>query len=110
MIYFDHAANTKARKEVLEAFLETEEQYGGNTNSLHPEGLKAKARYEELNAQVLSLLGLDSSVYEVVYTSSATESNNLAIKGLYESYSGYGNRMLSSEFEHSSTNGALAQK
>lgn len=108
MIYFDHAANTKPRKEVLEIFLETEKQYEGNTNSLHPEGEKAKAYYEALNAKVLSLLGLDPAIYEVVYTSSATESNNLAIKGLYESYSGYGNRMLSSEFEHSSTNGALA--
>lgn len=108
MIYFDHAANTKARKEVLDAFLATEEQYEGNTNSLHPEGRKAEEYYEILNSQVLSLLGLEHAQYEVVYTSSATESNNLAIKGLYESYSGYGNRMLSSEFEHSSTNGALA--
>jgi len=108
MIYFDHAANTKARKEVLNAFVETEENYIGNTNSLHSEGRRALAYYEELNHEVLSLLHLDPSIYETVYTSSATESNNLAIKGLYESYSGYGNRLLSSEFEHSSSNGALA--
>ena len=88
MIYFDHAANTKARKEVLDAFVETEENYIGNTNSLHPEGRRALAYYEELNHEVLSLLHLDPSMYETVYTSSATESNNLAIKGLYESYSG----------------------
>ena len=76
MIYFDHAANTKARKEVLDAFLATEEQYEGNTNSLHPEGRKAEEYYEILNSQVLSLLGLEHAQYEVVYTSSATESNN----------------------------------
>lgn len=107
-IYLDHAANTPAREEVLLEFLRAEQNYIGNTNSLHGEGRLAKAAFDEYNRRLLTLLGLDDAAYEIVYTSSATEANNLAIKGLAKAYSGFGNKILVSEFEHSSVNACLS--
>lgn len=107
MIYLDYSANFPVREEVLQALCETERDYRGNVVSVHPEGDRSKKKYEELNAQILSLLRLDPKEYEIVYTSSASESNNLAIKGIYESYLGFGKHILVSEFEHSSCNAAL---
>ena len=108
MIYLDYAANYPVKKEVLETLCQTEMNYRGNANSLHEEGRQSFLFYEECNHRILTLLHLDPSVYEVIYTSSATESNNTVLKGLFQSYSGFSNLILSSEFEHSSVNGTLA--
>lgn len=108
MIYLDYAANYPTKKEVLDSLVQTELSFPGNMNSTHALGTLSFAEYERLNTEILKNLGLDPEVYEAIYTSSGTESNNLAIKGIYESYSGFGNTILSSEFEHSSTNAALA--
>lgn len=108
MIYLDYSANHPVRKEVLEAFVKTEETFFGNANSLHALGREAEREYERLDASVLSLLGLSSEEYEIIYTSSATESNNTVIKGIFDSYSGFGKHILTSQFEHSSVNGTLS--
>ncbi len=108
MIYFDYSANYPVLDETLNEFVRVEKEARGNANSLHDEGKQALHLYEEANAKIFSLLHLDPKVYEIIYTSSATESNNLAIKGVYRSYRGLGNKLLASEFEHSSTNAALA--
>ncbi len=108
MIYFDNAANRPVKDEVLDELIRTEKEYMGNSNSLHKAGINAHKKYLELQAKVFELFNLDPNEYDLIFTSSATESNNLAIKGIYESYSGFGNVFLSSEFEHSSTNAALA--
>lgn len=63
--------------------------------------------YEKTDRELLSLFRLDPKEYETVYTSSASESNNLAIKGVFQSYQGYGRHILVSEFEHSSVNATL---
>ncbi len=108
MIYFDNAANKPASLEALDELIKVEKEYLGNSNSLHLAGSLAHEKYLSLQKRVFELLNLDESGYDLIFTSGATESNNLAIKGIYESYSGYGNTFLSSEFEHSSTNAALA--
>ncbi len=107
MIYLDFAANAPVRKEVLETFARVESAYYGNAISIHPAGQASKEEYDRLNKKALGLFGVPESDYEIVYTSSASESNNLAIKGIYESYAGYGIHILASEFEHSSVNAAL---
>ncbi len=108
MVYFDYAANYPLSKEVLDVFSKVETERCGNANSLHREGKKSLSLIEEASKKILSLLSCDEDEYEVIYTSSATESNNLAIKGVYRSYSGFGKRIIASEFEHSSVNATLS--
>ena len=108
MIYLDNAANAPVKDEVLDEFCRVEKTYLGNANSIHEAGKASNAFYEECTNKLLNLLGLDPFVYEVVYTSGATESNNLAISGVANAYSGFGDHFLSSEFEHSSVNAPLS--
>ncbi|MCX7615510.1 MAG: cysteine desulfurase [Clostridiales bacterium] len=106
MIYLDYAANTPVREEVLAVFLETSRQYIANPNSSHPLGVLAKARLDESTQHMLKMLG--ASEYELVYTSGATESNNLAIKGIAEKYKNNGKHIITTYLEHSSVNGTVA--
>ena len=106
MIYLDYAANYPAKKEVLDALVDVELNYYGNYNSSHKLGIKSKEKYNELNNKIKDILSLDDN-YSIIYTSSATEANNLAIKGICSSYSGFGKKILVSELEHSSINGTL---
>ena len=108
MIYFDNAANRLVKKEVLDELIKTEMDFIGNSNSSHEAGLLAHEKYLSLEKEIMQALDLDPTAYDLIFTSGATESNNLAIKGIYESYSGFGNTLLSSEFEHSSTNATMA--
>lgn len=106
MIYLDYAANYPCKKEVLAALTEVELNYIGNYNSTHTAGLKSKEKFNEINTSIKNILNIDDE-HEVIYVSSATEANNLAIKGICSSYSGFGKKILVSELEHSSINGAL---
>ena len=108
MPYFDYAANYPLSEEVLATFSNVESERFGNANSLHEEGKKSLVVIKEANKRILSLLSLNEDEYEVIYTSGATESNNLAIKGVYRSYLGNGKRIIASEFEHSSVNATLS--
>lgn len=106
LVYLDYAANYPVKKEVLNEFINVETNYIGNYNSTHALGRQAKAKFEEYNNGIKRLLKLDNS-YDIIYTSSATEANNLAIKGIVESYKGFGKKILVSEFEHNSVNATL---
>ncbi len=108
MIYLDYASNHPVRKEVLDEFVKIESTYEGNCNSIHGLGRESLAFFHEIDDRMYHLLNLDKEEYEVIYTSSASESNNMVIKGLFESYTGYSTNVLSSPFEHSSVNAALA--
>ena len=107
MIYLDSASGRKVKKEVLEYFNEIESNYFSNANSLHSLGKKSLEMNEYFNKEILKLLELDSNEFEIIHTSSGTEANNLAIKGIANSYSGFGKHILVSPFEHSSTNATL---
>ncbi|MPM35310.1 Cysteine desulfurase IscS [bioreactor metagenome] len=106
MIYLDYAANTPVRKEVLAVFEETSREYIANPNSSHSLGLQAKERLYACTQRTLALLGMPER--EVVYTSGASESNNLAIKGIAGTYKNRGKHIISTYLEHSSVNGALS--
>lgn len=106
MIYLDYSANFPVNKEVLDYMCEVELKYYGNYNSSHKLGLLSKQKYQEMDNHIKNILNLDDN-HEIIYTSSATESNNLAILGIAESYSGFGKKILVSELEHSSINATL---
>lgn len=79
-LYFDHAATTPCDPRVQKILLRALAEENGNPHSTtHVSGLRAADMVEQARAEVASLLGTD--VREIVFTSGATESNNLAIKG-----------------------------
>lgn len=106
MIYLDYAANTPPCKEAIQTFAEVSREYIANPNSPHPAGLAAKARLDEATGQLATLLHVKED--EIIYTSGASESNNLAIKGAAEQYQKYGKHIITTFLEHSSVNGAMA--
>ncbi len=105
MIYLDYSANTPSDERVIESFVQTERQFWGNPNSTHVAGRAAEAKMEEVTASIAELLGCESS--EIIYTSGASESNNLAIKGIAEAHRHVGRHIISTTLEHSSVGGAL---
>ncbi|MGW8435579.1 cysteine desulfurase family protein [Nocardiopsis sp. NPDC055551] len=80
MVYLDHAATTDVRPEVI---AEISAQLGalGNPSSLHGHGRAARRTVEEARESIAAAVG--ATPHEVVFTAGGTESNNIAIKGLY---------------------------
>ncbi len=107
MIYLDYAANYPTKKLVLDELYSVELNYIGNANSTHSLGQKSKQLLNECNDNIYKYLNLDKDKYDIIHTSSATEANNLAIKGIVKSYSAFGNKILVSELEHNSINATL---
>jgi len=103
MIYLDYAANTPPEAEVLEAFCSVSKEYIANPNSNYLLGVEANNRLRKATEQIASLLGTQGS--EIIYTSGATESNNLAIKGVAGKYKKYGRHIITTFLEHSSVTG-----
>lgn len=97
MLYLDYSATTPVDPRVMDAFAKAAESFG-NYNSSHDIGLKTKAM---LDTAVQSCCrSLEAEEFELIYTSGASESNNLAIKG-YCAAKGKG-RIITTWFEHSS--------
>ena len=105
MIYLDYSANTPADPAVLEAFCQTERTYVGNPNSTHPAGQAARAEMARATEHIAALLGVSPS--EIIYTSGASESNNLAVKGIAQASRHTGRHIISTALEHASVGGAL---
>jgi cysteine desulfurase len=80
MAYLDHAATTPMLPEAIEAYVAAAGQVG-NASSLHAPGRGARRRVEESREQVAAALGARPS--EVVFTAGGTESDNLAVKGIF---------------------------
>lgn len=106
MIYLDYAADTPADRKVLDEFYDVTLRYPANPNALHTLGRQAGERLDKCTAQIAGLLKLKDS--EVIYTSGATEANNLAIKGVAEKYRSMGRHIITTYLEHASVNGAVA--
>ena len=100
MVYLDCAANSPVEGEVLDTFYEVTKNYYANPNSNHKLGLIAKKLIEDSTNHIASLLRVLPE--EIIYTSGATESNNLAIKGVCERYKNYGKHIIVSGLEHNS--------
>ena len=100
MIYLDYCATTPVDKRVLESFEKVSLEYFANPNSLYSEGVRAKGLMDAATQQVADLLHVNSS--EVIFTSGASESNNLAIMGVINKYKERGKTIITTKLEHSS--------
>ncbi|MDF7799888.1 cysteine desulfurase family protein [Pontiellaceae bacterium B1224] len=100
-MYFDYAATTPPNEDVLKTFNTVNRDFWANPHALHRPGMRAESLLEQSRKQVLSLLG-SSNEFRCVFTSGATESNNLAIKGAAHAYAKRGRHIITSAAEHPS--------
>lgn len=100
MIYLDYSASTPVDNDVLKLFYNTTKKYYANPNSSHKLGRKAKELIDNCTLNIANNLHVLPE--EIIYTSGASESNNLAIKGICERYKTHGKHILISSLEHNS--------
>src|SRR6516164_5864119 len=98
-IYLDNHATTRTDPRVLDAMLPFfTEHYGNAASRTHAFGWKAEEAVDTARGQVAALIGADAK--EIVFTSGATESNNLAIKGVAGMHRREGNHIVTVQTEH----------
>ncbi|MEK6742480.1 MAG: cysteine desulfurase family protein [Nitrospirota bacterium] len=96
-IYLDYNASTPIASKVLEAMMPYLTSKFGNPSSSHSFGVECRAAIEQAREQVANLLGCEA--LEIIFTSGATESNNMVIKGIAKA-AGKGKHFITSQVEH----------
>lgn len=102
-VYLDYAATTPvdpAVAEVMRAYLTPETAFGNPASRQHAYGRQAAEAVEQARASVAGLVGAEP--VEIIWTSGATESNNLAIKGAAQAYADRGRHLITLKTEHKS--------
>lgn len=111
-IYLDYAANTPVDEEVLKTFDEATIKYFGNPNSTHSLGVLAKEQIDIATNKIIhnmkEKLNIADNI-ELIYTSGASESNNLALKGVARAYRNNGKHIITTFLEHSSVSSPLTR-
>lgn len=105
-IFFDHISTTPIDSRVLEAMMPYfTERYGNPSSHIHDQGQQALKAIDAARAEVAGLVNAKPEA--IVFTSGATEANNLAIKGAAEAWGKKGKHLVASEVEHFSVLNAL---
>ena len=100
LIYMDHHATTPVHEEVLEEMLPYfAERFGNPSSSTHKYGSDSRIAVERAREQIAELIGAESAE-EIIFTSGATESDNLALKGVAYKLKERGNRIITIGTEH----------
>lgn len=99
-IYLDNAATTKPCGEAVSAAVDAMTENYGNPSSLHRAGLDAQLAVDKAREAIAASIGADSS--EIYFTSGATESNNLALRGISAAYGRKRRKIVISSVEHAS--------
>jgi cysteine desulfurase len=97
-IYLDNNSSTKVSKEVLDAMLPYFSENHGNPSSMHTMGQEANLAVQNAREQVAQVIGAEPQ--EIVFTSSGTESDNLALLGFAYANKTKGNHIITSSIEH----------
>lgn len=100
MIYLDYSATTPVLFDVLESYNKATKDYMGNANSIHALGVKSKVLLNSATRQICELFNIQED--ELIFTSGATESNNMALKGVALAYKSRGKHIIVSKLEHPS--------
>ncbi len=107
MIYFDNAATTIPKEEILETFFTVTKKFPANPNAMHDLGREARSLIRASEEQVANLFSVKPS--EVIFTSCASESNNLAIQGILKSYPQRKKYLVTTPLEHASLSAQMEQ-
>ena len=101
MIYLDNAATTKPNQDVLDTFVKVNQSLYFNPNSPHKAGLQAEQLLQQTKREIKELLQLNNA-FEVLFTSGATESNNIALQGIARKKKAFAPEIITSVLEHPS--------
>lgn len=105
-IYLDNAATTKPCEEAVSAAVAAMTENFGNPSSLHRAGLNAQLAVDKARKIIAASLGADSN--SIIFTSGATESNNLALRGICAAYGKKRRKIVASSVEHASVEETLS--
>lgn len=95
-MYFDFTATTKMDEDILKTYVDIQSKYYANTTSLHMFGQKCNNIYEQMKDEIRNILNVNG---DIIFTSNATEANNLSIFGLTSEKKG---KIITTKIEHPS--------
>ena len=98
LLYFDHAATTPVKDEVLKEMLPYFSNNYGNASSIYSIGRRSKKALDTARTRVAKAIGCTEK--EIYFTSCGSESDNLAIKGVAYANKDKGNHIITSKIEH----------